>query len=116
MPGSGARAWRLRRAWSADAELLRGQPGALDPVPDLLPGGLAGEVGRAVVGLLVDAERREAAIVGRAQLLLRDEAGRPDQGVPDLLRALHPRVQRVDHPDVGHLGHAVGVAAQVLSD
>ena len=63
----------------AQAELLRGQPRALHPVADLLERDVAGVVRRAVVGLLVDRERREAAVVGRAQLLLRDVVGRPDR-------------------------------------
>src|SRR4051794_32015596 len=86
---------RSRPIAASEAELLRGQPRALHPVADLLERHLAGVVGRAMVRLLVDRERREAAVVGRAQLLLRDVVRRPDQLLRDLLRALHPRVLRV---------------------
>src|ERR1700722_7862240 len=66
-------------ARSANAELLRGHLRALHPVGDLLPSGLAGEVWGSVVGFLVDAERRESAVIGRAELFPRDEVGRADQ-------------------------------------
>ena len=69
-----------------------------------------------MIGLLVDAERREAAVVGRAEAFGRDEVRRPDQRVAHLLGALHPRVLRVDHADVGELRHAVRVVAEVLAD
>src|SRR5580700_6350908 len=55
------------------AELFRGEPGALHPVRDLLERDVPCVVRRAVIGLLVDAERREAAVVGRAEALRRDE-------------------------------------------
>ena len=44
---------------SADAEFLGGHPRAFDAVGDLLEGDLPRVVGRSVVGLLVDRERRE---------------------------------------------------------
>ncbi len=53
-------------AASTDAEFLRGHLGAFDAVCDLLERDIAGNVGRTVARLDVDAERREAAIVGRA--------------------------------------------------
>jgi AcrR family transcriptional regulator len=49
---------------SADAELLGRLPGPLDPVGDLLERRVAGEVRRSVAGLLIDAERREPAVIG----------------------------------------------------
>ncbi len=60
-------AWPIAlTAASTDAEFLRGHLGAFDAVCDLLERDIAGNVGRTVARLDVDAERREAAIVGRA--------------------------------------------------
>src|SRR5919108_1876642 len=99
VPGEGPGSGRARTLPSAlcgsgdrNAELFRGHPGAFDPVSDLLECHVAGIVGRAVERLLVDAERGEAAVVRRAEALLRDEVGRPHQQIADLLRALDPRV------------------------
>ena len=103
-------------AAGSEAQLLRGQARALDPGLDLAERHVAGVVGRAVVGLLVDRERREAAVVGGAELLLGDEVRRPDQLSAISCGDSDPRVLRVDHADVGHLRDAVGVGAQVLAD
>src|SRR3954452_6724781 len=84
----------------ADAELLGGHAGALDARLDLLEGDLAGVVRRAVVGLLVDRERREATVVGRAEALLGDVVSGAHDVVADLLRALGTRAERVRDADV----------------
>src|SRR5918995_5414473 len=105
-PGAGsARALpsQLFGSGGRDAELLRGHPGAFDPVRDLLERDVARVVRRAVERLLVDAEGGETAVVRRAETVLRDEVGRPHEQIADLLRALYPRVLRVDHADVAHL-------------
>ena len=54
------------------SEFLARHRGALQPRRDLLHRDVAGEVRRAVLGLDVAAEGREAAVVGRAQPLDRD--------------------------------------------
>src|SRR3954452_19630605 len=87
----------------ADAELLGGHAGALDTRLDLLEGDLAGVVRRAVVGLLVDRERREPTVIRGTQPLLRDEVGGTDEHVADLVRALGPRRLRHRDADVTHL-------------
>ena len=111
-PGAG----RPSQGRLADAELLGGHPRALDAGLDLLEGHVAGIIGRAVVGLHVDAEGREAAIVGRCDLLLRDVIGSRDQLFAHLLGRFDPRVLRVDDADIGHLRDAVGIGADARRD
>src|SRR3954471_15062005 len=82
-------------------ELLGGHPGALDAVRDLLERDVPGVVGRAVQGLLVDRERREPAVVRRAEELDGDVARSPLELVAHLLRRLDAGVLRVDHSDEG---------------
>src|SRR5713226_1934289 len=58
-----------------DPEFFGGHPRSLDTVGDLLERDLASVVGRPVVWFLVDRERREPAIIGRAKALPRNEIG-----------------------------------------
>src|SRR4051794_30633784 len=94
---------------------LAGQPRALQAGADLLHRDVAREVGRAMLGLDVAREGREAAVVGRAQALDRDVLGREDQLVADVLGRLDLRRQRVDDAHEADLRHPVGVLARVLA-
>jgi hypothetical protein len=67
-----------------------------------------------VVGRVV-AERREAAVVGRAQLLDRDVLGRLEDPVADFLRGLDARVDRRDDADEDPLAR-LDVGADDLQD
>ena len=82
---------RSRRPSSSDAIAA-----PFDAGRDLLHRDVAREVRRAVLRLHVAAERREAAVVGRAEALRRDVLGRGHQLVADLLGRLDLRVERVD--------------------
>ena len=93
----------LEAVTASDPELCLGEARAVDARLDLREGGVAG--GRDVV-----AERREAAVVGRAKPVERDELGRLEHAVADLLRRLDPRVDRVDDADEDPL-----VRTQVLA-
>ena len=110
-----AAGWRIYTLTGSEPtpSCLGGHLRALQPGGDLLHRDVAGEVRRAVLGLDVAAERREAAVVGRAEPLDRDVAWPPQQLVADVLGRLDARVERVDHADEAHLRHAVGVLAAV---
>ena len=71
---------------SVDAKPFRRHPRAGNPVRNLLERNVPRVIGTPVVGLRVDAERREAAVVSRAEALLDDVVRRRDQLVANLLR------------------------------
>src|SRR4051812_34112843 len=98
-----------------DAERLACERDALEARGDLLHGDVAREVRRAVLGLDVAAERREAAVIRRAQALDRDVLGREDQLVADLLRRLDPRIEWVDDAHEADLRNPVRVLAAVFA-
>src|SRR5260370_17153311 len=83
---------------------------------DLLEGDIASDVRRAVLGFNVDGEWREAAIVSRTELILRNVFRCGQKIVADFLSSLYPRVLRVDHANDGDLIHALRVYQDVLAD
>src|SRR5262245_40787189 len=90
-------------AASVNAELLGRHFGSGNAVCDLLERDVARIVRRAVIGLGVDAERREATIVGRAEALLVDIFGGSYQLIANFLRRFRARALRHNATDVGHL-------------
>ena len=78
----------------SQAEALARPLDALHTSRRLLEGHVPGEIRGTVLGLLIDAERREAAVVGRAEPLLRDVLGGGHQVAGDPLGGLDRRVQR----------------------
>jgi hypothetical protein len=67
----------------------------------LLERNVARIVGRAVIGLLVDAEGRETAIVSRADTLLTNITGRRDQLIAHLLSRFRSWALRDDAANIG---------------
>jgi len=80
-----------------------GELDALDPGRDLLEGYETGLVRSRVLGLVVNAERTEATVVGGAETLDRYVLSCFEKRVPHLLRRLHARIERVDHSDEADL-------------
>src|SRR5277367_3025978 len=64
-----------RRCVLLDAQLFRSHRRALHAIGDLLEGDVPGRVWRAVIRLDVHGKRRESAVVGSAELVLRDIFG-----------------------------------------
>src|SRR5712672_2841825 len=93
----------------ADTKLVGRHLRALYAGRNFLKRDFARKARRPVVGFLVDAEGREAAIVGRTELILWNVLCGREQLIAYLLGRLHSRVAGVDDADVGHLLHTVGV-------
>ena len=106
LPAADRRRPARRDGGSSDPQGLRRHRGPGDPGLDLRERGVARRRG-------VVAERREAAVVGRAELAGFDEPGRLQDPVADLLGRLDPRVDRVDDADEDPA--AAGALAEDLS-
>jgi hypothetical protein len=87
-----------------------------DAVRYLLEGNITGIVWVAMIGFLVDAERREAAIIGRPEPLLVNVFRGSNQLITYFLCRFWSWALRHDAANISHLGNPIGVVPQVLSD
>src|SRR5271170_6254008 len=99
-----------------NTQLFGGHLRSSDTVCNLLKSDVTRIIWTAVVGLLVDAEGREAAIVSRTKALLVDILGCGDQLVAHFLHRFGSRTLRDDTADIGHLWDTFGIIPQVLAD
>jgi hypothetical protein len=83
-----------------NAQFFGGHFCASDTVRYFLKSDIARLVRTTVIGLLVDAERREAAIVSRAEALLVDTLGRGNQLITHLLCGFCPGALCDDTADI----------------
>src|SRR5262245_18871254 len=102
-------------AASVNAELLGRHFGSGKAVCYLLERDVARIVRRAVIGLGVDAEWREATSVDRAEALLVDIFGGGYQLIANFLCRFRARALRHDATDVRHLREPICILPQVLA-
>lgn len=99
-----------------DPQLRTSQRNALNPIRNLPKRNVAREIRTAMLRLDIDGERREAAVVRGAQLVLCNPPAGLDQRVADLLWRLNSGIERVHDAYEGDLLDAVGVAADRGAD
>lgn len=101
----------------SDAQLPARQRSTLDPVRNLPKCNVSCKIGISpVLRLGVDRERREAAIVRRAKLVLGDVSAGIDQLLANLFRSLDSWIDGVGDADEGDLLDTMRVAADALAD
>lgn len=89
-----------------NSQLLAGKLDALDTAGDLLEGNVPSKVGRAVLGLHVNAEGAEATVIGGAELVDGNVLGRVDELFGNLFGRLDLGVEGVDDADESDLYNA----------
>ena len=96
-------------------QLLGCHFGSGNAVGDLLKRDIPGIVWSTMVGLHIDAEWREATIVGGAKALFVDVFGRGNQLIANLLRRFRTRTLRDDDANLRHLREPICVFSQIFA-
>src|SRR5262245_24159447 len=99
-----------------NAELFGRHSRSGDAVRYLLEGNITRIVWLAMIGFFVDAEGREATIIGRPEPFLVLGVRGGNQLITYFLRRFRSWALCHDAADISHLGSPVGVVPQVLAD